>query len=1548
MSRIFTFVVILGMIASLFPMGAAASSLPSTQSALSQGDVSTEQPTGMPGFPIPAKPLPHHEPGQPARSGDATTSIAQVNAEGKAETVELKGMDALLADGTLSDPLAGNYSLLNLDKIFFTNLDTSQSVFNSTTYVIADWLPPDPVTHIPNVDRIGSVGNYGNVRFATSAAGDLNGDGVDEQIVTWIDPANKHIKLSIGDLDTVAGKTTSTPAAVANTDGSLDLFVRGYDYALWSRHSDGANWGDWTNAAGGLLVSGPAVVSRAENELDAFVIGSDNQVYHQHKGAGGWEGWNGVQSNTTLFPALKAEDFLLSVASPAVVARGNMLDLFRLRSNGTLYWSHSDDGSAWTAWQSLGDKLASAPGAVSFKKEGDAEVTDMQVYALGPDGAPWYRTYTGGAWGGWKYLPFSGKASWNAVPVLTSPGTGQVTLYLAGDEKKTDGSREYKIWKNSLNGTTWGGWSSTTLPAGSIDKGIAAADGPAGTYLFTHMSGGSLQYRLGSGDWTSLPGMAIAPTQFDTGAVTAALPTSEVLENHLIDITTGYLAGDGRKQVILTYMGADNLIHVEVYDAKDGFKLQKIAELAPGYSATWPKVAAGDVDGDFLDEIGLAAVQDLESAARKVQLWVLRPEKAEGAWTGTLSEVDSREDVIENSKGNIWDGWLFAGTLRIAAGDIVPADLNTDEFVIMANWRHDAYGSYRAVAVTLDIYDSQAATKMSRPFRQEIQAGGTSYWNTIYATGFGMAVGDVDGDKSNWGNEEVVLTYPEGFIAGHYPDVQRSIRVYGINMVMENNTPTPTWKEIKKSALIGSYSRASYLDTLAVGDINQDLRDEIILFAPTGGDNLARPIIRSIYSFASLDTAPIASSAFYPTQRQLAYNLVTGNFTGEGIKVGPPTYRRQNGMVSPQVIMNMPPVHRDIIDGYGEFDVETGAYATYTASTTSQGETSTESKRDWSLSVGVEVSVGAAGSKVETSLKNTYGENFSHSTAKINTTTLTSVSDAQYWDFLLYNQTSYDIWEYPVYGVSPQDPKEAATIAVIWPITDSLTTTNSPTHTQGQICDENFYAPSHQTNNIWSYSEIGAPIFGDYYNDGYVFAGKTDGGQTITATMANTSVDKRSKGFSNQISAGLSYSYETSFKIPLIGSAWDFSFRASTEANYGINQTSTLTDTFTNETKVEAHFPSSANQNRYEIKSFLYWAKAGYLVLDYQTEPDMRVGEWWRYNKTDPAFILPWYGFPDPVTGVFPTTGPDHPYCGLDKQLFTHDITIKPAVAENGDPVFLKATVRNFSDVLPTEDVANVKVSFYLGAPGSGNQIGFCNIPRAELNRVNGPASCYTTWTVSGASGEEKIYAVIDPDNDIREEMHQAGSKINNNTGYGLFKVASANYFDPGSSQKPAYQAIEYATEPQSAASFAGTQESTRVQYGLYVPTADLSETIRYELVSAEAGGLVRAVGVPVQVLAYSGGKKDPTAGATFTPNPAMLQVTYADKALLPGMKEGGLKLYRQKGSTWEEVTCPGSSIQRFPDYNLIVFPVCKVGTFVLNDRLPTNKSYVYLPVLKK
>ncbi|WP_375766290.1 hypothetical protein NR798_31930 [Archangium gephyra] len=72
--------------------------------------------------------------------------------------------------------------------------------------------------------------------------------------------------------------STSQPAVGVNTDGSVMVFVRGTDNAIWSNRLSGGAWSGWSSH-GGVITSSPAVTRYDDGRL-AIIVRGDNGLMH--------------------------------------------------------------------------------------------------------------------------------------------------------------------------------------------------------------------------------------------------------------------------------------------------------------------------------------------------------------------------------------------------------------------------------------------------------------------------------------------------------------------------------------------------------------------------------------------------------------------------------------------------------------------------------------------------------------------------------------------------------------------------------------------------------------------------------------------------------------------------------------------------------------------------------------------------------------------------------------------------------------------------------------------------------------------------------------------------------------------------------------------------------------------------------------------------------------------------------------------------------------------------------------------------------------------
>src|SRR5205807_501761 len=93
-----------------------------------------------------------------------------------------------------------------------------------------------------------------------------------------------------------AAALTHAVSVTRNSDGSLEVFARGTDNALWHIWQQASHSGPWSNWAslGGGITSDPAVAVNSDGRLEVFVRGTDNALWHtwqQAPHSGPWAPW---------------------------------------------------------------------------------------------------------------------------------------------------------------------------------------------------------------------------------------------------------------------------------------------------------------------------------------------------------------------------------------------------------------------------------------------------------------------------------------------------------------------------------------------------------------------------------------------------------------------------------------------------------------------------------------------------------------------------------------------------------------------------------------------------------------------------------------------------------------------------------------------------------------------------------------------------------------------------------------------------------------------------------------------------------------------------------------------------------------------------------------------------------------------------------------------------------------------------------------------------------------------------------------------------------
>lgn len=1366
----------------------------------------------------------------------------------------------------------------------------------------------------------------------------------------------------------LGGMLASGPGAVAH-DGQIDVFARGVDDALWTRTYNGS-WGSWQRVdragmpGGVTIASAPAAVSPAAGQVLVTVRGSDDRLWQLAYDGSSWVDWHLAGLDKSTF-GQAGQALGLDGVNDYVDLPDSFPNVTDFSFAAWVYWN----GGNW--WQRIFDF---GQDTNSYMFLTPSEGTNMR-FAIRTGGGAEQRLnasipITQTEWvhvavtldGSTGVLYINGNAVDTQTITLTPRDVVGENTWLGRSQYAADPTfngniDEVVVFDQALSAsemadiydTGWGSLSGKVLalhldenPATHgttlIDASSFGNDGTLYTFgssklaaapavvahggqidLFARTRDGHLGHALYDGstwtDWINFEGLGVGAV-YPTGAVAANVTGNDTLENLLLDVETGYFTGDGREQIVLGYESGFHQIKIELYDIHDGFMPLKIAELTAPISGFSVRITAADVDGDGTDEIGIAHLVD---DAYHYQVQVYDVEEVGGSWTGNLVKLPNDSPKFLSCSGGCtdWDddGHWFAGTLRITSGDFVaedPGQNPNEEIAVLSDWGDSRYYEDYDLWVQLYILDNDYDTAITdcRPetdsncpmadmWRND--SDDSNFWDNGYATGVALAAGDVDGD----GYDEIVLTWPGWFDGEDWPDLVRYLRILNARSVNPiGATPSERKPTVLAQHLIAGYQRSSYLDTLAVGDLDRDLQDEIVFYQL---DTLAFYEYDTLTGALELRSTIPSASGGGPK-----VNLVMGDFTGESLRVGPPTYRLESQVGGLIALINEPPKHFDTLDGV-DYDInstDSGTYASYENEQSQSTEMSLQVTRDWGMASGLEVTAGdPEGTHVTTSINTTYDEHFEKTTTEFNEITFGSSIVAAHDDLADYSRTDYQVWEYPIYNGLGNTAAGYITVVFPQPVGNNQGTVEA--FTPGSTCDF-WYQPNHEINNVWSYP-MDLTRFTDFDND----KGALNQIQVLTlggvegdfwTSWSDVTTENQASAVSLGVSAGVEAQVGGD-EIPIIGYKIPWSVKASFEASYEEGTLSTHKVQGSDATTVHAHFNPIDPSASYEVTPYLYWSQDGYLVLDYVTNPIIGASFWSRYDKADPAFIRPW----------------SDGHCGTDRADFSKEIVVTPSFVNNGELITVAAMVRNYSNV----GISNVKVRFYQGDPAQGGvQLGSDQViatldPRG-LYKVSIQTPIY-------GSDEQHIYAVIDPDQQLTE-MH-----LENNIAYGVVMMGASDYVDPGQVIQRPYIPLTY-TNPISIAT--------------YTPPGNFTETTRFEL-KASSLSVPSIVGEPFELLAYqgsSGGWDTPINDFDLKPQaddpPTVIAIAY-DDADIAGMDEANLCLFRLSTNGWKEATCAGYAIERFPEDNLIAVPVCQAGTFVLSAETPAPEAWpIFLPLV--
>lgn len=179
-----------------------------------------------------------------------------------------------------------------------------------------------------------------------------------------------------GWLDQGDGNLVGEPAAMMNSNGSLEVFARDSSGALehkWQNSPNGT-WSAWAGL-GGVLHSDPIVGRNGDGRLEVFALGSDDTLWHIWQTAphAAWSAWSGFGGIT-----LKG--------TPRVGPNADgRLEVFVTGGDDKLHHIAQAIGGGWSGWIDAGSFAVVGEPAIARNADGR-----LEVFARGSDNALWH------------------------------------------------------------------------------------------------------------------------------------------------------------------------------------------------------------------------------------------------------------------------------------------------------------------------------------------------------------------------------------------------------------------------------------------------------------------------------------------------------------------------------------------------------------------------------------------------------------------------------------------------------------------------------------------------------------------------------------------------------------------------------------------------------------------------------------------------------------------------------------------------------------------------------------------------------------------------------------------------------------------------------------------------------------------------------------------------------------------------------------------------------------------------------------------------------
>ncbi|WP_317971456.1 hypothetical protein [Paenibacillus sp. CCS19] len=258
--------------------------------------------------------------------------------------------------------------------------------------------------------------------------------------------------------ETVFDHTTQQVTAIARGTGHLDLFVIGFDNAVWSTWWDAVTgWaaGGWVQIHAETTFDHTkqkiTAVSRNESQIDLFVIGFDNAVWSiWWEAASGWSpsGWFQIHPGTFFDHTTQK--------ITAISRNPNHLDLFVIGFDNAVWSTWWEPAIGWANWFQI-----HAGTVFDHTKQEIAAITrnpdQIDLFVIGFDNAvwsTWWETHSGWAAGGWIQIHPETRFDHTTQKITAlSRHSNQIDLFVVGLDNAI-----WSTWWEGQSGWATVGW----------------------------------------------------------------------------------------------------------------------------------------------------------------------------------------------------------------------------------------------------------------------------------------------------------------------------------------------------------------------------------------------------------------------------------------------------------------------------------------------------------------------------------------------------------------------------------------------------------------------------------------------------------------------------------------------------------------------------------------------------------------------------------------------------------------------------------------------------------------------------------------------------------------------------------------------------------------------------------------------------------------------------------------------------------------------------------------------------------------------------------